>query len=473
LQAVFVVEHLLNFVHRVSDFLSKAYSMTTYRDLETTTWTRRDALRAAALATLPLLQGARRAAAAPIGATVRIAQVGVGNQGSSDLHAIATAPQAKIVALCDVDQNYLDAARRDFADARTFRDYRKLLAEMDGDIDAVVVSTPDHMHVAVALAAMNAGKHVYVQKPLAHNLAELRRLRDVAADKGVVTQMGTQIHAHEAYRTAVKMLRDGVLGKVREAQAWVHSSWSTPFDSEDRPADPVPATLDWDLWQGVAPPRAFVAGRFHPAAWRRWRDYGGGTLGDMGCHIFDSVFSGLGLQPPTTVESFGPPHGAQTFAGDGDVRYTFAGTPLTTDKFTLRWTHGSIRADAAAAQLPPDVKLPGSGSFVVGERGVMVLPHWAMPTFYHQGAPMDLDVESAGSVDHYHEWVAACSGAGTTSTPFSYSAIVTEAVLLGTLAGSFPKQLLTWNSDELEFDNKQANALIHRTYRDGWRPLGM
>jgi predicted dehydrogenase len=447
--------------------------MATYRNLGTTTFTRRDALRAAGLATLPLLRSARRAMAEPIARPVRIAQVGVGNQGSSDLHAIATAPQAKIVALCDVDQNYLDAAQRDFGAARTFRDYRKLLVEMGGDVDAVVVSTPDHMHVAIALEAMSAGKHVYLQKPLAHNLAELRRLRDVAADKGIVTQMGTQIHAHEAYRTAVKLLREGALGKVREAHAWVNSSWSEPFDSDDRPAGPVPTTLDWDLWQGVAPPRAFIAARYHPSAWRRWRDYGGGTLGDMGCHIFDPLFSGLDLQPPTTVESYGPPHAAQTFATEGDVRYTFAGTPSTTDKFKLRWTHGAIRPDAAAAQLPPDVKLPGSGSFVVGERGVMVLPHWAMPRFYHQRAPMDLEVESAGSVDHYHEWVAACSGVGATSTPFSYSGIVTETVLLGTLAGNFPKQPLQWNSAELKFDNKDANALIHRAYRDGWRPVGM
>lgn len=447
--------------------------MASYRDVSTTTLTRRDALRAAALATLPLLQGARRTVAAPAARPVRIAQVGVGNQGSSDLHSIATAPQAKIVALCDVDQSYLEAAQRDFGEARGFRDYRKMLEDMADDIDGVVVSTPDHMHVAIALAAMSAGKHVYLQKPLAHNLAELRRLRDVAADKGVVTQMGTQIHAHEAYRTAVKLLREGALGQVREAHAWVHSSWSAPFDTDDRPGDPIPATFDWDLWQGVAPPRAFVAKRYHPGAWRRWRNYGGGTLGDMGCHIFDSLFSGLDLQPPTAVESVGPAHAAQTFATDGDVQYTFAGTPMTTDKFTLRWTHGTILADAAAAQLPPNVKLPGSGSFVVGERGVMVLPHWSMPTFYHQGAPMDVDVKSAGSVDHYHEWVAACSGAGTTSTPFSYAAKVTEAVLVGTLAGSFPKQPLQWNSAELKFDNKEANALIHRAYRDGWRPLGI
>jgi predicted dehydrogenase len=150
--------------------------------------TRRAALQAGALGALSLMHEAR-SAAAPATPAVRIAQVGVGNQGLYDLRAIATAPQAKIVALCDVDLRYLDAASQEFGEARTFRDYRKLLAEMGAAVDAVVVSTPDHMHAAVALAAMSAGKHVYLQKPLAHNLAELRQLVKVAADKGVVTQM--------------------------------------------------------------------------------------------------------------------------------------------------------------------------------------------------------------------------------------------------------------------------------------------
>jgi predicted dehydrogenase len=433
--------------------------------------TRRDALRAGALATLPLL--AARAAQTPREQTIRIAQIGVGNQGHSDLHSVATAPRSEIVALCDVDQDLLDVASREFTDAHTFRDYRKLLAEMATEIDAVVVSTPDHMHVAIAVAAMLAGKHVYLQKPLAHNLAELRRLVEVAGEMGVVTQMGTQIHGHEAYRTAVKLLREGVLGQVHEAHSWIGGSRTAPDPSKLGAADPIPATLDWDLWQGVAPPRPFARGVYHPFNWRNWRDYGGGTLGDMGCHLLDPIFGGLDLRPPIAVESYGPPHPKEVFASDADVRFTFAGTPMTAETFALRWTHGAIAPDAAAAQLPPGTELPGSGSFVVGERGVMVLPHWGMPSLYTRRAPLEVEVKSAGNVDHYHEWVAACRGDATTSTPFSYSGMVTEAVLVGTLAGNFPGQKLKWNSADLTFNDSEADALIRRTYRDGWRPEGL
>jgi predicted dehydrogenase len=434
--------------------------------------TRRAALQIGALGALTLAQNANGAPASSA-PTVRIAQIGVGNQGWYDVRAIATAPQAKIVALCDVDQGYLDAASREFGEARTFRDCRTLLDEMDADVDAVVVSTPDHMHAPVALAAMSKGKHVYLQKPLAHNLAELRQLVKVAADNGVVTQMGTQIHGHEAYRTAVKLLRDGALGKIREAHAWVKSGWAEPLAPDDGAEDPIPAGFDWELWQGVAPPRPFVDGRFHPSAWRRWRAYGGGALGDMGCHILDPLFSALGLAPPTAVESFGPPHAAQTFALDADVRYTFAGTPLTADPFTLRWTHGTIRPDTSAAELPPDARLPGSGSLVIGELGAMVLPHWAMPRFYRQGEPLALEFQPAGAVDHYHEWVGACCGEGDASTPFSYAGMVTEAVLVGTVAGNFPRRSLRWNSAELAFDDAEANSLVRRHYRANWRPEGL
>jgi hypothetical protein len=193
----------------------------------------------------------------------------------------------------------------------------------------------------------------------------------------------------------------------------------------------------------------------------------------MGCHIFDSLFSGLGLRPPLVVESRGPAHTEQTFALDGDVHYTFAGTPMTTDEFTLRWTHGRTRPDAAAAELPAGVKLPGSGSFVVGERGVMVLPHWSMPSLYRRGEAVAWTGATLEAVDHYHEWVAACAGGGETATPFSYAGVVTEAVIVGTVAGNFPNRALRWDSAALAFDDAEATALVRREYREGWRPPGV
>ena len=437
--------------------------------------TRREALRlaAAAIAAGPFLRTRRVGAAGPE-QKLRVAAVGVGNKGWGDLLSVASAPGAEIVAVCDVDANYLSKAKGKFERAEAFRDYRVMLDKLAPSIDGVVVSTPDHMHGAISLAAMSLGKHVYVQKPLAHNLAELRAMCNAAATQGCVTQMGTQIHGDRSYRTAARMLREGAIGKVSEIHSWIGRG--LPLPAKERPAgrvDAVPATLDWALWQGVAPQQPYVAELYHPFNWRMWRDYGCGMLGDMASHLFDPIFTGLDLKAPLTVRSGGPAHLRDTFSPDTEVEYEFAGTPLTTEKVRLRWTNGEFTPDVTRAQLPVGVELPGSGSFVVGEKGVMVLPHWAMPTFYANGKPMEIEIAAEESVDHYHEWVAACRGEGKTSTPFAFSGPLTEAVLAGTIAGAFPAERLAWNSEALEFDHPGANQLVRRQYRDDWKPLGV
>ncbi len=400
--------------------------------------------------------------------TLNIACVGVGGMGRSDLDSVASGKHVRIAALCDVDAGNLGSAAKAHASARTFRDFRKMLDAMGKDIDAVVVSTPDHMHGPIAVAAMRLGKHVYCQKPIAHNLHECRLMANVAKAQRVVTQMGTQIHAHEAYRTAVATLQAGAIGKVKEAHLWVGKSWAGPAEGRPAKKDPVPEGLDWDLWLGVADERPFVQGLYHPANWRGWIDFGSGTLGDMGCHIFDPVFTALGLGAPLTVESRGPAHHVETFAGDEDVRYTFPGTEHTAETLEFRWTDGKVGPDAARAQLPADAKLPGSGSFLVGEKGVMVIPHWAMPSLYHDGKKLDVPLEKRSATDHYHEWTDACRGEGTTSTPFSYAGPLTETVLVGTVAGRFRGRALRWDSAGLRFDVTDANALVRRSYREGW-----
>lgn len=446
----------------------------TARASSATRLTRRDALRLGigALAAGPFLRTRRVGAAGPE-QKARIAAVGVGNKGWSDLLSVASSPGAEIVALCDVDTNFLGKASEQFPKATAFRDYRVMLEKLGDGIDGVVISTPDHMHGAISLAAMSLGKHVYVQKPLAHNLAELRAMCDAAAEQGVVTQMGTQVHGDQSYRTAAKMLRDGAIGKVSEVHCWLGRG--LPLPAKERPdrTDPVPATLDWALWQGVTPENSYVEGYYHPFAWRMWRDYGGGVLGDMASHLFDPIFTGLDLKAPLTVRSDGPAHLRDTYATDTDVTYAFAPTSLTADRFTIRWVNGAFKPDVAKAQLPEGVNLSASGSFLVGDKGVMVLPHWGMPSFYSNGKPMEIEVKSAGSVDHYHEWVDACRGEGKTSTPFTYSGPLTEAVILGTIAGAFPKEDLAWDTAKLSFNHEGANGLIHRKYRDDWRPLGV
>jgi predicted dehydrogenase len=437
-------------------------------------WTRRQILKAGAAAAIasPLLR-VRPASAAELGQHLRLASVGVGNKGWDDLKSVSSASKLKVVALCDVDSNFLDKARAEFKEAKPFRDYRQMLEEMGSQIDAITISTPDHMHAAISLAAMSLGKHVYVQKPLAHNLAEVRQMMQAAAEAKVVTQMGTQIHAHEAYRTAVQLLQHNVLGKVEEIHSWI--TYHLPLPATERPqrSDKVPATLDWNLWEGVAPEEPYIEGFFHPFNWRMWRDYGTGALGDMACHLFDPLFTGLGLKAPRAVVSTGPQTKPQTFSPDAAVTFTFGGTPHTAGEVKLHWTNNPPKLGSDITQLPSDVDLPGAGSLIIGDKGVMLLQHIAMPTLYSKGKPMDVEIKSAGNADHYHEWADACRGEGKTSTPFSYGCEVTEAVLVGVVAGSFPQQRLKWNSAELKFDNDEATALVHRQYREDWRPLGV
>jgi len=442
--------------------------------------TRRDFLRntAGTLAATSLL-GAPAARAVSSSELLQVASVGVGGMiGRHDLSNLTGSPQVRLVALCDVDAKFLGEADMVFPGTKTFRDYRRMLDEMADDIDAVMISTPDHMHGSIALAAMELGKHVYCQKPLAHNLFECRAMGQMAADNNeLVTQMGTQAHSHAAYRTGVAMIRAGAIGKVKEVHMWVSKSWDGPATGRPERTDPVPENFDWDLWLGVAPERPFAEKTYHPHQWRRWTDFGTGTLGDMGCHIFDPVFSALDLGAPTKVISNGPKCHAETYSPDSDVVYHYAGTEFTDGDITCRWTDGSAGSvpDVAKAQLPepqspedPNAfKFPGGGSFFVGEKGVMVLPHVDMPKFFSHGEPMDVAVEEVPGKNHYHEWADVCRGEGEASAPFSYGCPLTEAVLAGTIATRFPGEELTWNSADLKFDHEEANQLIRRQYRPG------
>jgi len=435
---------------------------------------RRRFLQTTLAATAGLLMSRAGYAAGP-NETLNLASVGVGGKGWSDLRSSAAGKNVRVVALCDVDSNNLARAAKAYPKAQTFADYRRMLDQLGDDIDAVLVSTPDHMHAPIALAAMERGKHMHVQKPLSNNLSDLRAMQRLAAENpNLVTQMGTQIHSTDAYRTGVRMIQQGAIGKVKEAHLWVSKSWAGPKEGRPSRVDPVPASLNWDLWLGASPERPYVAKTYHPGNWRGWRDFGSGTLGDMGCHIYDPVFTALELGAPTSVVSRGPEHYEETFAPNSEVGYEFAATDYTTENFKLRWTDGRGKRSAAAqVELPKGVRLPGAGSVMIGERGVMVLPHWSAPSFYSAGEKMDIAIQSAGNRDHYTEFTDACRGEGETSTPFSYSCRVTEAVLVGVVAGSFRDRQMQWNSTELSFDHPAATEQVDRTYREGWQPAAL
>ena len=403
---------------------------------------------------------------------LRVASVGVGGMGWNDIRTIAGSGKATIVAICDVDKHNIAQAAKQFPDARVYSDFRQMFAKEAKEIDAVQVSTPDHMHAPIAMTAMRLGKHVYCQKPMAHEIFECRAMAKIATEKKLVTQMGIQIHSHVAYRMAALMIQDGVIGKVSAVHSWSEKVWAGPKEGRPARTDPVPDSLDWDLWLGVAPERPFVKEIYHQSNWRGWVDFGTGTQGDMACHIVDPVFNCLKLSAPTSVTAEGPPPNPETWAKLGVAHYEFPGTPYTTETLKFTWYNGDRRPDLELA--PGEKKLPGQGSIFVGEKGNMLLEHVAGPKFLPKEKFAGIKRPDLKNVDHYHQWVGACLGDGESSTPFSYSGPLTEGVLLGLAASYFPNEKLSWNSEKLMFnDHAKANEHLRRVYRKGWEVEGL
>jgi hypothetical protein len=401
---------------------------------------------------------------------IRLATVGCGGMGGADLKSLSSHPELEVVALCDVDANNLASAAKTFPNAKTFRDYRKMFAEASGDIDIVNVGTPDFTHAPAAMSAIHLGKHVYCQKPLTHDVWEARKLAEAARAKKAVTQMGIQVHSSHEYRLAVRVVQDGAIGRVKEAHSWSNKKWG--FDGPRPPgSDPVPANLDWDLWLGSAPERPFKKGLYHPANWRKWTDFGCGTMGDMSIHILDPIAGALALTQPRTIlsESDAPP--AESFATKNTVKYVFPGTKFTVDPFPLTWYDGD--ALPSTAGWPVD-KLPDQGSMLVGEKGFMLLPHVAAPQLLPAAAFKGYTMPAVEGANHWHQWVNACRGEGTTSASFDYAGPLTEFVLLGVIANRVPGKTLTWHAQEMKLEGSpEAAALLRRTYRKGWEVEGL
>jgi hypothetical protein len=402
---------------------------------------------------------------------LRLATVGCGGMGGADLGSLSGHPAVEVAALCDVDALKLAEAAKKFPAAKQFRDYRKMFAEAGDLFDAVNVGTPDHTHAPASMCAINLGKHVYCQKPLTHDIFEARRLAEAARAKKVVTQMGIQVHSGREYRLAVQLIHEGALGKVREVHSWSNKKWG---HNGPRPAgeDPVPAFLDWDLWLGTAPERPYKKSVYHPANWRKWTDFGCGTMGDMAIHIVDPVTGALALTSPKTIlsESDAPP--AESFSTRNVVRYTFPGTKYSVDPLPLTWYDGDAMPKTDG--WPLTKPLPDQGSMFVGEKGFMLLPHVANPVLLPAENFKDFKMPSVQGASHWHQWVNACRGEGAASASFDYSGPLTEWVLLGVVANRVPGKLLTWNAAELKLDGSpEAQALVKRAYRKGWEVAGL
>jgi predicted dehydrogenase len=407
-----------------------------------------------------------------LNAKLRVAAIGTGNRGRADLLSVAASPRVEVAALCDVDQSpkHFGWAAERFPKAARFADFRRLLDKAEL-FDAVIVSTPDHMHAPIALPAMALGKHVFCQKPLTHTVSEARQMRAAAARYRVVTQMGNQIQSHSAYRTAVQLVHDGVIGKVREVHSWQGGDMEWMLTDRRPPPDPVPKKLDWNLWLGVAPQRPYSRRVYHPKNWRAWQDFGSGQLGDFGCHILDPVFMALELGPPRTVEADAPTLNDEVWAPWCTVAYEFPGTSRTSrESLALTWYDGVGRGpQRAGLGLPDAYELPHAGSALVGEGGTMIIPHWAAPQLFPVEKFRDHALPKLDDVDHFTSWVDACLGDGQTTSHFGYAGPLTEAVLLGLVAVRFPREQLLWDASAGKFTHHaDATARLTKEYRRGW-----
>ncbi len=394
---------------------------------------------------------------------LKILCVGTANRAAADISGVAG---EDIVGLCDVDKNYLDRAAMTHKDARTYADYREMIAQEADKADAIVVATADHNHAPASLRAIQAGLHCYCEKPLTHTVEEARIIAEAAKAKGVATQMGTQIHAGDNYRRVVEIVRAGVIGDISEVHVWVGKAWG----GGDRPesGEDPPVNLSWDLWLGPAPWRPFVPGRYHPAQWRRWWDFGQGTLGDMGCHFMDLPFWALDLRHPVACEAEGPPPHPETCPLGLIVKYKF---PQRGDlpPVDLTWYDGNMTPKEVA-----DEKVPGSGVMFIGSEGNMFANYGSYKLFPKEKFENFLPPEQTipNSIGHHAEWIKACKDGSPTTCNFDYSGALTEAVLLGNVAYRAEKPL-EWDAKTLTVTNcPEASQYISKTYREGWEITG-
>lgn len=395
--------------------------------------------------------------------------IGAGGRGSNNLQEISRFA-ADVVALCDVDAAYLAAAAKAYPNAKTYSDFRKMLEQKD--IDAVVVSTPDHVHAVAALAAIRLGKHVYCEKPLTHSIYESRLLRLAAAEKKVATQMGNGGHSHEGTRLAVEWVRSGILGHVREVHLWTDRAKDWWPQGVSRPSDTpaVPATLDWDLWTGPAPARPYHPA-YHPFKWRGWVDFGTGALGDMGCHVFDVACWALKLDAPTTVEAETSGCNGETYPQWSMVRYEFPQRGDMPPVKLLWYDGGKLPPRPAELDEGQEFGSKDGGTLFIGDKGKMIVPLGASPRLIPEARMRDFNQPSPSiprSVGHHKEWVEACKGGPPAGSNFDVAGPMTETILLGNVAIRLGKKL-QWDSENLQVVNApEAAALIRREYRKGW-----
>ena len=432
---------------------------------------------------------------------LNIAFIGVG--GKAEAHLGATHKTERFAAFCDVDDRRAAGTYEAYPDVPRFKDFRRMFDAVGKDIDAVFVTTPDHTHAVAALTAMQMGKHVYVEKPLTHNIAEARMLLEAAKKYQVVTQMGNQGASMDCNAEVAEWIQAGVIGPVSKVHVWTNRPvWPQGVPTPTAP-EPVPSELDWNLWLGPAPERDY-SDRYLPFRWRGWWDFGTGALGDMGCHLIDPAYRALKLSYPTAIEATA----TTVWSGDFfEANYPDSCPPSSTVKMNfpardnmpaceLWWYDGGIRP------MRPDELLSNEefgswdgGVLFEGEKGKLLCDMYGenarlLPTMRMKDFKKPAKTEPRYKDSHQMVWVKACKGNGKASSPFEYAVPLTEAILIGNLAvrcfdikklkpGSTPdgwapweypgRIRLEWDAANMRITNfEEANAWVGRTNRTGW-----
>ena len=384
-------------------------------------------------------------------------------------------------------EDYAAKTIAQYPKAADYKDFRVML-DKQKDIDAVIVATPDHTHAVVGMAAMQRGKHVYIQKPLAHSVCEARLLTEAARKHKVVTQMGNQGHSGDGVRLLCEWIADGAIGPVREVHAWTNRPVWPQGIEVDRPKEtpPVPASLDWDLWIGPAAMRPYHP-TYHPGNWRAWWDFGTGSLGDLGCHILDAPFWALKLKYPTSVEGCISTYWKGLWKPGRRRTRTIPRSTIARFKFPAREGMPEVKLtwwDGGMMPPRPEELEPGrrmgdddGGVLFIGDKGSLMcgcygrsprlIPEAKMQDY--KRAQPTIQRIPGGEQGHEKDWVRACKGGKPASSNFDYSGPLSEMVLMGNLAVRYPNRKLLWDGEKMEVTNDaEANAYVRRHYREGW-----
>ncbi|MFW6162199.1 MAG: Gfo/Idh/MocA family protein [Planctomycetota bacterium] len=406
---------------------------------------------------------------------LNIAGIGVGGMGGSNLRNIARSEN--VVALCDVDHRYAARTFKRYPKARTWVDYRRML-DAQKDIDACVIATPDHTHAVITMACMAAGKHVYTQKPLTHDVYESRRLAEAAAKTKVATQMGIQGHSGDGIRRICEWIWAGLIGEVREVDAWCslsyypwgHASWSTKWATRPKETPPVPETLDWDLWIGPAPMRPYHRA-YHPRTWRAWWDFGCGMMGDRGAHTLDAAKWALKLGAPTSIDATSCGNTSEVHPLSAIITFRFPereGLP----PLKLTWYEGTRPPRPLA--LEDGRKMPAQGGLLFkGSKGTIMAGVYGgspriIPEAKMRAVTLPDKTLPRVRTSHEGDWARAARTGQKAGACFEYAGPLTEICLLGNVAKRVDTRI-EWDAEALEVTNHdKANAYIRTTYRDGW-----